>query len=812
MNKHQANSRSATSSEPSSQPDFRVLFESAPGLYLVLTPDFRIVAVSDAYLRATMTKREEILGRGIFDVFPDNPNDPTATGVRNLTDSLERVVKRGVSDTMAVQKYDIRRPEGGGFEVRYWSPVNSPVFGGHGEVTFIIHRVEDVTEYVLLRSRGQAMETEISLREEEIDQRKRVEEELRAAEERMRSIVDHVIDGIITIDERGTIESCNPAAERIFGYSASEIHGQNVKVLMPPPYHGEHDGYLANYLRSGEAKIIGIGREVVGLRKDGSTFPMELAVSTFYLGRSRRFTGMVRDISERKQAEAALQKNEERFQELTTHIRNVLWMIDTRESKILYVSPAYETIWGRSCQSLLDNPQSYMEGIHPLDLEMMTRENAAMLKTGYIDAECRVLRPDETVRWVWIRGYPVMDQGQIVRLVGVIEDITERKSLESQFQQAQKMEVVGHLAGGVAHDFNNLLAVILGCCQFLEQDETLIGDGRDLVEDIYKAASRAATLTKQLLAFSRQQILHPKVLNLNEVVTEAVTMLDRLIGEDIKVTTNLNAGLWPVKVDAGQMTQVIMNLALNARDAMPEGGKLTIETANGELDESYAQAHQDVKPGLYVVLSISDTGCGMDEKTKARMFEPFFTTKDTGKGTGLGLATVFGIVKQSAGHINAYSEPGKGTTFKVYLPIDVTSAAANTNKKPQTLLPRGTETVMIVEDEEMMRNLTCRILESQGYTVLQAANGKEALQSYDRHQGQIHLVLTDVVMPELGGRQLYDRLRAAQHDLKVLFMSGYTDDAVIRHGVLEAETDFIEKPFTYAALANKVRAVLDRRG
>ena len=325
MNMKKANSRPSSPSGPPPQPDFRVLFEAAPGLYLVLTPDFKIVAVSDAYLRATMTKRDEILGRGIFDIFPDNPNDPTATGVRNLTDSLERVVKRGASDTMAVQKYDIRRPEaeGGGFEVRYWSPINSPVMGANGAVTFIIHRVEDVTEYILLRSCGKEMETEISLREEEIGRRNRVEEELREAEERMRSMVDHVIDGVISIDERGTVESCNPAAERIFGYSASEIIGRNVNVLMPPPYHDEHDDYLANYRRSGEAKIIGIGREVVGLRKDGSTFPMELAVSTFYLGRTRHFTGMVRDISERKQAAAALQTNQERLSEMRSEVAHL---------------------------------------------------------------------------------------------------------------------------------------------------------------------------------------------------------------------------------------------------------------------------------------------------------------------------------------------------------------------------------------------------------------------------------------------------------------------------------------------------------
>jgi two-component system, cell cycle sensor histidine kinase and response regulator CckA len=773
----------------------------------------------------------------------------------------------------------------------------------------------------------------------ENDLQQRVQESAEA-EDRMRSVINHVVDGIIAMNEQGEVTTFNPAAERIFGYAAQEVIGQNIKMLMPEPYHGEHDGYIANYIRTGQAKIIGIGREVVGLRKDGSTFPMDLAISVFRTGQTRYFTGIIRDITQRKQGEEQLRKSEERLRELTAHIHQVLWVIDAKESKVLYVSAGYEQMWGRSCESLIDNPHTYMEGIHPLDQELMIRENAAMFKTGYIDVESRVLRPDGSVRWVWIRGYPVKEQGQIVRTVGVIEDVTEkkrlameqesflsrfqlhierlplayvlfdsdfriidwnstaerifgytkeemlgtgppfekfvarlfwpageeflsrirsgdmhanstndnltkdgrtitcewfntplldddgsftgmiclaqdvteRKALEAQSQQAQKMEVIGHLAGGVAHDFNNLLAVILGCCQFLDSDPTLSGDSRELVEDTYKAASRAATLTRQLLAFSRQQILQPKVLNLNEVVTETVTMLDRLIGEDIALNTKLYARLWAVKVDAGQINQVIMNLAVNARDAMTEGGTLTIETANGELDGTYLQAHPDVKAGPYVVLSISDTGCGMDQAVQARIFEPFFTTKDMGKGTGLGLATVFGVIKQSGGHVTVYSEVGKGTTFKVYLPKDETAAESSTGKKSQRALPRGTETVMVVEDEDMMRNLACRILQSQGYAVLQAKNGDEALLLYERHQERIHLVLTDVVMPKMGGRQLYDRLRIIQPDLKVLFMSGYTDDAVIRHGVLEAETNFIEKPFTYAALAKAVRDVLDQRG
>jgi PAS domain S-box-containing protein len=761
---------------------------------------------------------------------------------------------------------------------------------------------------------------------------------LAESEEWMRSVFNHVVDGIITTNEHGEVTTFNAAAERIFGYAAQEVIGQNIKMLMPEPYYGEHDGYIANYIRTGQAKVIGFGREVVGRRKDGSVFPMDLAISEFRKGQTRCFTGIIRDITQRKRAEEQVREADERVLELTAHIHEVLWVIDAKESKVLYISRGYEQMWGRSCQSLIDNPKSYMEGVHPLDQEMMICENDAMLKTGFIDVECRVLRPDGCVRWVWIRGYPVLEKGQIVRLVGIIEDITEkkrlamerdallsrfqlhierlplayvlfdndlriidwnltaeqifgytkeemlgteppfekfvprsfrqetqailsrirlgdvqahstnenltkdgrtitcnwfntplldddgnftgllclaqdvteRKALEAQFLQAQKMEVVGQLAGGVAHDFNNLQAVIMSCCQLLDDDAPFSGNSRELVEDIYKAASRAANLTRQLLAFSRQERHRPRVLNLNEVVTDAITFLDHVIGEDVALHSNFCANLWPAKIDDGQMNQVIMNLAVNARDAMANGGTLTIETANVEVDEAYLQARQDVKTGSYVVLSISDTGCGMDEKTKARIFEPFFTTKEAGKGTGLGLATVFGIVKQSGGHIAVHSKVGKGTTFKVYLPKHEAAVEAHTENESQRALSSGEQTVMVVDDEDAIRNFACRILQSEGYTVLQARNGEEALRLYERHESPIHLLLTDVMMPKMGGRQLYDQLRVAQPDLNVLFMSGCTEGTVLRQGVLENETTFIEKPFLFAALATAVRDALNQ--
>lgn len=1350
----------------------------------------------------------------------------------------------------------------------------------------------------------------------DITERKRAEAELRDAKERMRSIVDHVIDGIITIDARGTVESLNPAAQRLFGYSAPEVIGQNVKRLMPEPYYSEHDGYIGNYLRSGQAKIIGIGREVVGRRKDGSTFPMDLAVSEFQLGQNRYFTGIVRDITERKRAaellqeraalaslsgeiglaftrggtlremlqrcaesmvknlggafariwtlnrpdnvlelqasagmythldgshsrvplgafkigliaaertphltndvasdprisdpewaqregmvafagypllledrvvgvvgmfarhpltdttlhaiasvanqialgverkvrEEALRNSEERFQELTAHIRQILWVIDARESKLIYVSRAYETIWGRSCQSLLDHPQSYMQGVHPQDREMMIRENAAMYQTGHIDVGFRVLRPDGSERWVWIQGYPVREQGQIVRVVGIIEDITEKrrlaaerdillsrlqlhikrmplayvlfdadfricdwnqaaerifgyakhemlgvgppyepfiprsfwlegeeirrrirsgdmeahstnenltkdgrtitcqwfntplldnhgqflgflclaqditeanrtkealtlfralldrtndavevvdpengrfldvnekaclthgytreeylelsvadldpkvarrpwretaeemrqagfrivesshrrkdgssfpaeininyirlnrdyilatvrdvtdrkrrerrlsaqhavtrvladspslqeasvrilqalceglewqlgglwtvdrsaqvlrcmqtwhqpseplaefvaankrltfppgiglpgriwanrqaqwipdiaadatftrralavqsglrcgfgfpitlgndilgvldffsldvkqpdediltmmstvgsqigqfierkqaeellrdsnqnlqtliqaaplaiitldpdgvvqawnpaaerifgwnaeevigrfipyipgekqgefyslmrqvsegndlvgfetqrirkngsrvdirmsitplrdvggavigflglidditghKQLEAQFQQAQKMEAVGRLAGGVAHDFNNLLTVIGGFSEMILATVRPADPLHAMAEQIHAAGQRAARLTRQLLAFSRKQILVPSVLNLNAVLTDMQKMLPRLIGEDIEISVRLASDLWPVHADPGQIEQVVMNLVVNARDAMPRGGKLTIETDNVELDQNYLENHPHVVAGSFVRLAISDTGCGMDASTKQRIFEPFFTTKGAEQGTGLGLATVFGIVKQSGGMIDVYSELGIGSTFKIYFPRDQQNAPTAPSSSKPTAATRGNETILLVEDDDGVRLLAQSILRSAGYTVLPASNGGEAILLSEQHQGPIQLMVTDVVMPKMSGRELATRLAPMRPEMKTLFLSGYTDDAVLRHGILAEKMPFLQKPFKTEVLPQKVREVLD---
>jgi signal transduction histidine kinase len=391
----------------------------------------------------------------------------------------------------------------------------------------------------------------------------------------------------------------------------------------------------------------------------------------------------------------------------------------------------------------------------------------------------------------------------------VEERTRELSQAQDQLRQAQKMEAVGRLAGGVAHDFNNLLTAITGYSDLLMSDLAEGDPRRADLEQIKHAADRAAGLTRQLLAFSRRQVLQPRVLDLNVVITDVEKMLRRVIGEDIDLVTIPGSALGRVKADPGQLDQVILNLAVNARDAMPEGGKLTIETANVELDGAYALRHIAVRPGPYVMLAVSDTGCGMDAEILARLFEPFFTTKEVGKGTGLGLATVYGIVTQSGGSISVYSEPGRGTTFKMYLPRVKEAVETRVVVASPDTPVRGSETILVVEDEEAVRSLARLVLERKGYTVLEARHGTEALRVSERHEGPIALVLTDLVMPGLGGRELAGRLATVRPDTKVLYMSGYTDNAIVHQGVLDAGAAFLSKPFTPDALARKVREVLD---
>jgi PAS domain S-box-containing protein len=509
---------------------------------------------------------------------------------------------------------------------------------------------------------------------------------------------------------------------------------------------------------------------------------------------------------ERKRTEEALARSETTYRSLVEDSPFGIFQ-SAPDGRLIAVNPALVSILGYDSEAELLQ-QNMARDVY-VDPDERRRLVEQVMLRGNLTAESLWRRKDGKTVTVRQTGRVLRNAAGGVEYLNVIlEDITEHRLLENQLRQAQKMEAVGRLAGGIAHDFNNLLTAILGSAELLL--ETMAQEQeRDDVEEIRKAAKRAADLTRQLLAFSRQQVLAPQVLDLNALVVNLEKLLRRLIGEDVELRTALAPDLGSVKADPGQMEQVIANLVVNARDAMPEGGRLTVETANAELDKDNAEQHFPAPPGSYVLLAVSDTGTGMDPETKSRIFEPFYTTKEKGKGTGLGLATVYGVVKQSGGYIWVYSEPGQGTVFRIYLPR-VREAPEPARPSPAPAAPlRGSETLLLVEDDEMVRHLVSRMLKSRGYTVLAASDGTDALRQVESHRGPIDMLITDVVMPGMSGREVAQRVTTLRPQVTVLYLSGYTDDAIVRHGMLEPGIAFLQKPFSADVLARKIREVLD---
>ncbi len=625
------------------------------------------------------------------------------------------------------------------------------------------------------------------------------------------SALNAAANAIVITDQQGTILWVNPAFTRMTGYELEEVRGQNPRVLKS----GKHEqAYWEDLWRTILAGQVWQG-ETTNRRKDGILYVEEQTITPVLneQGTATHFVAIKQDVTERKQAEQALREARQRLDHVVTSSPAVLYTLalEGENFRVTWVTDNIQELLG------VQPHDTYWRGwwqgrVHPDD---RAREEALLqadlLTQGRAADEFRIRRQDGSYRWVRSEARLLRDAaGDPVEVVGSLMDVTDRKQLENQYRQAQKMEAVGTLAGGVAHDFNNLLTVINGYSELLLNSLKPGDPMRNLLAEIHKAGERAGSLTRQLLAFSRQQVLELKVLDLNALVADTEKMLRRLIGEDVVLAAVLAPSLAAVRADPSQLQQILMNLAVNARDAMPQGGRLTIETRNISLDEAYGATHPEIRPGAYVMVAVSDTGIGMDAQTKARIFEPFFTTKEPGKGTGLGLAVVHGIVKQSGGHIDVYSEVGTGTAFKIYLPAVKERLPSSKSFHGLQSMPRGTETILLVEDEDAVRALARHVLGSCGYTVLEAVNGREAIRLAEQHPGQIDLLVSDVVMPHLGGRQLAERLAAAKPGLKVLFLSGYTDDAVVRHGVLVAEFAFLQKPFTPTALAQKVREVLDQ--
>ena len=530
----------------------------------------------------------------------------------------------------------------------------------------------------------------------------------------------------------------------------------------------------------------------------------------------RRALREAREREGRRRAEDSLKESEARFRQLAENIDEVFWLTDTRKGVTLYINPAYEKIWGRTRESLYRNPAGWLEAVHPEDRERIREAAATRQAKGAYDETYRIVRPDGTIRWIRDRACPVHEEsGEVYRVVGTAEDITEQRSLEERYRQAQKMEGIGQLAGGVAHDFNNLLTVIRGNTELaLMRADRLDPDVCENLKQVVEASHRAANLTRQLLAFSRKQVLQPQTLNLNEVIANLVKMLTRVIGEDVQLQCNYDTQSAYVQADPGMMEQVLMNLVVNARDAMAGGGKLVIGTERVNFHEESARLHPEARPGTFACLTVSDTGSGIAPEHVARIFEPFFTTKEPGKGTGLGLATVYGIVKQHLGWVEVASRPGAGSTFKVYLPATNAPVTAGAESGVEAPPRGGNETILLVEDDYAVRLMTRRALQAFGYRVLEAGSGPEALKVWRTHGDEIHLLLTDNVMPGgILGHDLAGMLRKERAGMKVIFMSGYSPDEPGKNPQTSGENGpvFLQKPYPSTLLIEAVRHCLDGR-
>jgi two-component system cell cycle sensor histidine kinase/response regulator CckA len=749
-----------------SQRELGDFFENASIALHWVGPDGTILRVNQAELDLLGYTRDEYVGRNIMEFHDD----------RSVIEDILRRVTSG--EVLHEYPARLRCKDGSIKDVL----IDSSVFFDDGQFKHTRSFTRDVT----------------------------TERQAQEATARLAAIVASSTDGIISKTLDGVVTSWNAAAERIFGYTETEMVGQPIFRLIPEEYHDAERDLLAQI---GQGEPVEVS-EAERITKDGRRIHISVSVSPIHdsQGRVIGASSIKRDITERKQAAETLRQSQERLQLALKAARMGTWRWDVTTNALSW-DEGLENLYDLAPDETITRYEQFIERVHQDDRAFVESSVQRALDGGGLDYEFRIVLPNGLVRWLADQGRVVRDQsGELLYMTGVCLDVTDRKHAEERLRQAQRMESVGQLAGGIAHEANNMMSVVLGCADYVLQRSDLSEPVRQDVAQIWKAAKRTAGVTQQLLAFSRRQMLQPQVLDLNATVRSLEPILTRTLGESSGLRMHLSASLGRVRADPGQLEQVLINLTLNARDAMQDGGRLTIETMNVVLDPRYVAAKpvETLKPGEYAALIVTDTGHGMDRETLSRIFEPFFTTKGVGQGTGLGLSTVYGIVKQSGGFIWAYSEPGLGTTFKLYFPL--VSTIDEVTDAPETIPPAlPDEVVLIAEDEPMVRGIMARTLRDNGYGVLEAADGREALEILEARGGDVSLIIADVVMPGLGGREMAARLAQRWPRVSVLFTSGYTGLDVVRRGLMEEGREFIQKPLAPDELIRKVRQMVDER-
>jgi two-component system, cell cycle sensor histidine kinase and response regulator CckA len=637
-------------------------------------------------------------------------------------------------------------------------------------------------------------------------------------------LLEAIPDAIVAVDGAGTILQVNSQAEQLFGYNRDELIGQKVEMLVPATRREAHERHRDDFVRAPRVRRMGAGLDLYARRKDGSEFPVEISLSPVPVKNGSLILSAIRDISDRKRIEEDLRRAHEALetrtaQQLGEYRARLASIVDSSEDAILSKDlQGTITSWNKGAERIYGYTAAEIVGkavsvLTPSDRPDEVPAILAKIARGESVEHYQTVRvtKDGHHRNMSLSVSPLRDSAGAIAGASVIaRDITAERKAEEHLRQAQKMDAVGRLAGGVAHDFNNILGIITACAELLRSRIDSRADTSQYIGNIHQAAERGAALTRQLLAFSRKSAVKPEVLDLNGRLKEVSKLLRPLMGDDVEVMILPRSASALIEIDPEQLDQVVINLAVNARDAMPHGGKFLLETGTIDADKTFSEQHGPMQAGRYVMLAVSDTGSGMDEATRARVFEPFFTTKELGKGTGLGLATVYGIVRHSGGHIWVYSEPGRGSTFKLYFPSAESKIGIHPAEEAEPAL-RGRKdlTILLVEDDALMRSLTRQLMAEQGYTVIEAENGQAALESLRAHPGDVDLMLTDVVMRGMSGPELVNRVTRDYSGMKVIYMSGYTGELMAEREILKSGISLLEKPFTRAALLKAIDSSLE---